>query len=148
MLVHSTSDNQLMKNMNWFCENSIPFEWKYWMALHAWQLELKFNFEFQFLNWIQIPEFNLIILVFLLTKFQKFVLKNHRFFGLHSNKVANNIDGCFLFIYLFIYFVARFALIILWMVVTSATLQNWREKKAKLREILRWKFQYMFSYAS
>ncbi len=71
------------------------------------------------------------VLAFLVTKFQKFVLKNHRFFGLHSNKVANNIDGCFyLFIYLFIYFVARFALIILWMVVTSAILlQNWREKK-------------------
>jgi len=122
--------------------NLIPFEWKYGMALHARQLELKFNFEFQSLNWIQIPKFNLIILVFLVTKFQKCFFKNHRFFGSHSNKVANNIDGCFLlYIYLlllllllFSKFVARFALIILWMVVTSAILQIEGGKKKKKKK--------------
>jgi hypothetical protein len=31
------------EKMNWFCENSIPFEWKYWMMLRAIWIELKFH---------------------------------------------------------------------------------------------------------
>ncbi len=29
--------------MNWFCENWVPFKWKYWMTLHANWIELELN---------------------------------------------------------------------------------------------------------
>lgn len=59
MLLCTINDNQLMKNMNWFCENVVPSKWKYWMTLHI----IEFGFSwigFIFLNWIQLQwiEFN------------------------------------------------------------------------------------------
>jgi len=32
-----------IKKMSWFCENYVPFDWKYWMTLHATWIEYKFN---------------------------------------------------------------------------------------------------------
>jgi hypothetical protein len=47
-----------MKNMNWFCENKISFEWKYWMTLHANWIEFILNWIKILLEWIQIPKFD------------------------------------------------------------------------------------------
>jgi hypothetical protein len=42
-LPYITSDNQLMKKLSWFCGNWIPFEWKYWMTLHATWIQIQLN---------------------------------------------------------------------------------------------------------
>jgi hypothetical protein len=43
-MLHNTSDDQLKRKMNWFCENYISFKWNYWMTLHATGVKL---------NWIE-----------------------------------------------------------------------------------------------
>ncbi len=43
MLLYISIDDEMMKKLNWFCENQVPFEEKYWMALHATLIELNTN---------------------------------------------------------------------------------------------------------
>jgi hypothetical protein len=45
--------------MNLFYKNQVPFEWKYWMTLHAFWIQIELNWiESKFLNSIQIIEWN------------------------------------------------------------------------------------------
>jgi hypothetical protein len=32
-----------MEKMNWFCENWVPFKWKYWMTFHCNLNSIQFN---------------------------------------------------------------------------------------------------------
>jgi hypothetical protein len=34
-LLCTSMDDEMMKNLSWFCENQVPFEEKYWMTLHV-----------------------------------------------------------------------------------------------------------------
>ncbi len=62
----------------------------------------------------------------IVTKFQN-LKKKFISLVLTSNRVTNNIEGCF--ISLISFFGARFTLIFLWMIATSTILQNWEKKK-------------------
>ncbi len=42
-LLHIIDDDQFMKKLNWFCENKIPFDWNYWMTLHATWIQYNSN---------------------------------------------------------------------------------------------------------
>jgi hypothetical protein len=42
-LLCTTNNGQSMKKMNWFCENRVPFEWKYWMTLCAIRIQFNSN---------------------------------------------------------------------------------------------------------
>ncbi len=49
MLLYTSNDDEMMKNLNWFCENQVPFKENYWTTLHSTLIELNTNTN---TNWI------------------------------------------------------------------------------------------------